>query len=286
MGSLISIRRRIRSAKNISQITRAMEMVSASKMKKAQEAALATRPFTDKLVSMLRRLSRSAEAGAHALARTSAKEQKILVLMSSTTKGLCGGLNVNLYRAFREFCEAHPGTHIAVAELGTKAKWAVPGREVTLAAKFRDLGEVVTFEESRPISRYLMDAFIRGEYDAVYMLYPKFITTLTNEVQAIRLLPIKAEIGEEAAPGVDYTIEPSPAALIDMLMPYELEMAVYQSLLESRATEHSARMVAMKSASDNAKELIANLTLDYNQARQSQVTSELLDVTTARMALE
>lgn len=286
MGSLISIRRRIKSAKNIAQITRAMEMVSASKMKKAQEAALSTRPFTDKLVSMLRRLSRSSEAGAHALAHKSAKEQKILVVMSSTTKGLCGGLNVNLYRGFRDFADLHPGAELSVVELGTKAKWVIPGRSVTLAARFPDLGEVVTFEESRPISRHIMDAFVKGEYDAVYMIYPKFISTLTNEVSVTRLLPIKDEEAGEGDYGVDYTIEPSPAALIDMLMPYQLEMSVYQTLLESRATEHSARMVAMKSASDNAKELIGNLTLDYNQARQSQVTSELLDVTTARMALE
>lgn len=285
MGSLTGIRRRIKSAKNIAQITRAMEMVSASKMRKAQDAALSTRPFTEKLVEMLRRLSGGSDAKSHPLAQVRS-EQNILVILSSTTKGLCGGLNVNLYRGFRELVEQNPSAKISVITLGAKAKWVVPGKDIELVAKFRNLGEKVTFEETRPISKFLIDSFTKQEFDAVYILYPKFITTLTNEITSHKLLPIAPYATEVDQSPIDYTIEPNASALIDMLMPYELEMSVYQVLLESRATEHSARMVAMKNASDNAKELIGSLTLDYNQARQSQVTSELLDVTTARMALE
>jgi len=285
MGSLTGIRRRIKSAKNIAQITRAMEMVSASKMRKAQDAALSTRPFTEKLIEMLRRLSGGSDAKSHPLAQIRA-ENNILVILSSTTKGLCGGLNVNLYRGFRELVEQNPNSKISVIALGAKAKWVVSGKEIELVAKFKNLGEKVTFEETRPISKFLIDSFTKQEFDSVYILYPKFITTLTNEITSQKLLPIAPYETEADQDPVDYTIEPSASALIDMLMPYELEMSVYQVLLESRATEHSARMVAMKNASDNAKDLIASLTLDYNQARQSQVTSELLDVTTARMALE
>lgn len=284
MASLTGIRRRIKSAKNIAQITRAMEMVSASKMKKAQEQALNTRPFTDKLEEMLRRLSRGSDAKSHGL--TSVRPEKnILVVLSSTTKGLCGGLSVNLYRGFRDLVDASRQANFSVIALGTKAKWYIPGKDVPLLAKYDELGETVTFEETRSVSKYLIDSFLKGEFDAVYMLYPKFISTLTNEVTAHKLLPIvPTETGD--APATDYTIEPSPNELITLLMPYQLEMMVYQLILESRATEHSARMVAMKSASDNARDLIGSLTLDYNQARQSQVTNELLDVTTARMALE
>lgn len=285
MGSLTGIRRRIKSAKNIAQITRAMEMVSASKMRKAQDSALSTRPFTEKLIEMLRRLSGGSEAKSHPLAQVR-PENRILVILSSTTKGLCGGLNVNLYRAFRELVAQYPDSPISVIALGAKAKWAVSGKEIDLVAKFKNLGEKVTFEETRSISKFLIDSFTKQDFDSVYMLYPKFITTLTNEITSQKLLPIAPYSPETGQSPVDYTIEPNATALINMLMPYELEMSVYQLLLESRATEHSARMVAMKNASDNAKELIGNLTLDYNQARQSQVTSELLDVTTARMALE
>ncbi|MFH2085626.1 MAG: ATP synthase F1 subunit gamma [bacterium] len=284
MGSLTGIRRRIKSAKNISQITRAMEMVSASKMRKAQDSALSTRPFTEKLGDMISRLSAGSVAKSHGLAGLR-PEKNILVVLSSTTKGLCGGLNVNLYRGFRDLVEANHSAEFSVVVLGTKAKWTMKGKDIAIAAKFSDLGETVTFEESRSVSSFLIDTFLKGEFDSVYMLYPKFLTTLTNEITAQKLLPILPPENSDTVP-TDYTIEPSGGELISMLMPYQLEMSVYQILLESRATEHSARMVAMKNASDNAKELIGNLTLDYNQARQSQVTSELLDVTTARMALE
>lgn len=285
MGSLTGIRRRIKSAKNIAQITRAMEMVSASKMRKAQDSALSTRPFTEKLVSMIRRLSTGNEAKSHRLA-TIRQEKNILVVLSSTTKGLCGGLNVNLYRGFRELVENNPSANFAVVALGAKSKWVIKGKDIAMVAKFGSLGETVTFEESRSVSRFLVDSFVKGDYDAVYMLYPKFLTTLTNVITSHKLLPIAPVETEEIVASTDYTIEPNPTELIDMLMPYQLEMSVYQILLESRATEHSARMVAMKNASDNARDLIGSLTLDYNQARQSQVTSSLLDVTTARMALE
>ncbi len=285
MASLTGIRRRIKSAKNIAQITRAMEMVSASKMKKAQEAALNTRPFTDKLEEILRRLSGGSIASSHPLAQVR-PEKNILVILSSTTKGLCGGLNVNLYRAYRELVDSKPGANFSVIALGTKAKWVVPGRDVPLVAKFSELGERVSFMDTRSVSRFVMDSFLQEQIDSVYMLYPKFLTTLTNEVTAHKILPIAPTELVDSSSHVDYTIEPSPESLISTLMPYQLEMIVYQLLLESRATEHSARMVAMKSASDNARDLIGSLTLDYNQARQSQVTNELLDVTTARMALE
>lgn len=284
MGSLTGIRRRIKSAKNIAQITRAMEMVSASKMRKAQDSALSSRPFTDKLGEVLRRLSQSTDAKTHPLAQVR-PEKNILVLLSSTTKGLCGGLNVNLYRGFKDLVESHPDAKFSVIALGTKAKWRLGSKEIELLAKFSEISEKVSFEETRPLSQLVIESFGKAKYDSVYLIYPKFISTLTHEITSLKLLPITSYTNSGST-AVSYTIEPSAGELINMLMPYELEMAVYQTILDSRATEHSARMIAMKSASDNARDLIDNLTLDYNQARQSQVTSELLDVTTARMALE
>lgn len=283
MGSLIGIRRRIKSAKNISQITKAMEMVSASKMKKAQDAALATRPFTEKLQTIMGKVGAGLNNNAHALTRANASP-KILLILVSTNKGLCGGLNVNLYRSLLDFASAHAGQEIQIATVGKKAKWIVPSGNTELTAKFHDLGEHVTFAETRSISQFLMEQYTQGEVGEVYLAYPKFISTLQNEITFTKLLPFQAE-GQITATS-NYTIEPSSSALLGSLLPYQIEMSVYQTILEARATEHSARMVAMKSASDNAKELIGNLTLDYNQARQSAVTSELLDVTTARMAIE
>ncbi len=280
MGSLIGIRRRIKSAKNIAQITKAMEMVSASKMKKAQEAALATRPFTDKLKEIMGKVG-SSSSNKHPLLTKNASSA-VLVVLVSTNKGLCGGLNVNLYRGLLDFVRENQDSDIKIVTVGKKAKWVTPGTTSELVAKFNDLGETVTFAESRSIAGYIMQEFKAGNIGKVYLAYPKFISTLQNEITFTQILPLQSE---DSVSSSDYTIEPSPTALLESLLPYQIEMTVYQTILEARATEHSARMVAMKNASDNARDLIGSLTLDYNQARQSAVTSELLDVTTARMAL-
>ncbi len=282
MASLIGIRRRIKSAKNIAQITKAMEMVSASKMKKAQDAALATRPFTLKLKEMMDKVGGGLKGSTHPLAQTSTNPN-ILVILISTNKGLCGALNVNLYRALLEFSATHRDAVISLATVGKKAKYLTPTGNTELLAKFNNLGETVTFAETRGISAFVIEQFTQGKVGSVYLAYPRFISTLQNDITFTQILPFTP--ADSLAPS-NYTIEPSATELLNTLLPYEVEMSVYQTILEARATEHSARMVAMKSASDNAKELIGNLTLDYNQARQSAVTSELLDVTTARMALE
>ncbi|EKD80661.1 MAG: ATP synthase F1, gamma subunit [uncultured bacterium] len=284
MGSLIGIRHRIKSAKNIAQITRAMQMVSASKMKRAQDAALATRPFTDKLREVMSHVTR-AQSLRHSLT-TTRPTKSILILLISTNKGMCGGLNVNLYRGLLDFASAHSNVTLSIATIGKKAKYFVPNREVELAAKFNDLGETPTFVETRVVAKFALDSFEDGKYAQVYLAYPKFISTLQNDITFTQLLPLESDNELTSNTPIDYTIEPGESTLLDSLLPYQVEMSVYQTILESRASEHSARMVAMKSASDNAKDLIGNLTLDYNQARQSQVTSELLDVTTARMAIE
>ena len=287
MSSLIGIRRRIRSTKNISQITKAMQMVSASKMRRAQDAAISTRPFTDKLKEILSRLNTAkSEVALHALSQQR-PEKKLLIILVATSKGLCGGLNVNLHRAFSNFVSSLPGAEISVVTIGKKARWVLPNRETNLVARFDELGETPTFAETRAIASYAMDSFLSSTFDSVYLAYPKFISTLTNEVMVEKLLPIPLTLDNASVTDTsEYTIEPDPSSLIQKLIPYQVEMTMHQSLLEARATEHSARMVAMKSASDNARDLINSLTLDYNSARQSQVTSELLDVTTARMAIE
>lgn len=282
MASLIGIRRRIKSAKNIAQITKAMEMVSASKMKKAQEAALSTRPFTLKLKEMMDKVGGGLSSSSHPLARPSSATD-ILVILISTNKGLCGALNVNLYRSLLEFSAAHSDAQLQIATVGKKAKYLTPTGNTNLLAKFNSLGETVTFAETRSISAFAIEQYTQGKIGAVYLAYPRFISTLQNDITFTQLLPFSPQ---DSVAVSNYTIEPSSTELLGTLLPYQIEMSVYQTILEARATEHSARMVAMKNASDNAKELISNLTLDYNQARQSAVTSELLDVTTARMALE
>lgn len=267
-----------------------MEMVSASKMKKAQDQALGSRPFTEKLEEMLENISGQLSNYTHPLMEKREEVKCVAALTVSTNKGLCGGLNVTLFRELIKWSEIQkPSSSIKLINIGKKAKGKIPGKETELLAKFNELSENPTFEETRAISRMVMEEFINGTYDEVYVIYPKFISTLRSDMVVKKLLPLSERDVEEAKKGdynSEYLVEPSPKSLLDTLLPYQLEMSIYQVIIEARASEHSARMVAMKSASDNASELIDNLTLDYNQARQSQVTNALLDVTSARMALK
>lgn len=287
MPSLIAIRRRIKSAKNISQITKAMEMVSASKMKRAQDSALSSRPFADKLETIIGNISATSSGHLHPLMEPKKNPTKAMLIVVSTNKGLCGGLNVNLFRRISDWSKYESNhEHIDIVHVHKKAKSAVhPDKNSDLVAAFHELGEKPTFEETRSISRLAIESYQSGKVDEVYVAYPRFVSTLQNEPTVKKLLPITSATKDMEFASSGYTFEPSTRDLLDTLVPYQVEMSFYQIVTEASASEHSDRMVAMKSASDNAKDLIGNLTLDYNQARQSAVTSELLDATTARMAI-
>lgn len=285
MPSLIGLRRRIKSAKNIAQITKAMEMVSASKMRKSQDQALATRPFSQKLTSMIEHISASVgQATDHPLFRRSEEPRKAMLIIVSTDKGLCGPLNVNLFRAIANWSEESDLKHLEVVHVRKRARTPIKSIETALTAAFHDIHETPTFEEARTIARLAIDTFLAGTVDEVYVAYPEFVSTLVNRPVVKKVLPVVSSEDKTATPS-EYTFEPSTQDLMGQLVPYMVEMSVYQILIDASASEHSSRMVAMKNASDNAKDLIGSLTLDYNQARQSMVTSELLDATTARMAL-
>lgn len=286
MPSLTGLRRRIRSAKNIAQITKAMEMVSASKMRKSQDQTLATRPFSQKLTSVIEHISSSVGAvSEHPLFRHTESPKTAMLIIVSTSKGMCGPLNVNLLRSIYNWSEEVEFDKLQVVHVRKRAKTPIKKIETELVAAFHDLHENPTFEEARTIARLAMDTFLTGSVDEVYVAYPEFVSTLVNRPLIRKLLPVMRSDTSTATPS-EYTFEPSTNELMDKLVPYMIEMSVFQILIDAAASEHSSRMVAMKNASDNAHDLIGSLTLDYNQARQSQVTTELLDATTARMALE
>lgn len=291
MVNLQGISRRIKSAKNITQITKAMEMVSASKMKKAQDQALSARPFTEKLEEMIRTVTFQLPDYRHPLLTEKGQEKNIAIIVVATNKGLCGGINVNLFRELSNWTkDKDPNTNFQLITIGKKAKKTIPGKNSKLIARFNDIQETPSFEETRAIAGLAIDEYTKGTYDAVYVVYPKFISTVRSDTVIKQLLPIKKNNLEASEPvrkvSAKYSIEPNAEAVLDELIMYQVEMSLYHIVLESRASEHSARMVAMKNASDNARDLINDLTLDYNQARQSHVTNELLDVTSALMALE
>jgi F-type H+-transporting ATPase subunit gamma len=288
MASLRDIRRRIKSIKNTAQITKAMQMVAASKMRKAQQAALNGRPYAFLLNRVLVSLRNRLDEKFHALLEKRDVKNELVVLLS-TDKGLCGALNTNL---FRELTNFDPKTTKFIS-VGRKGTVFLARTKRNMIADF-PLKEHPTFLETKAISKFFIEKFLSGEVDKVTVLFPRFVNTLTQKPTALTLLPITSleEAGLQVAgqppipePQGDIIFEPSPEKILENIVPYYVHFEVYQMLLGTRASEHSARMVAMKSATDNAKEIVKDLTLEYNKARQANITKELLEISTAQLAL-
>lgn len=282
MANTLDIRRRIRSVKNTSQITKAMQMVAASKMRKAQAAALAGRPFQDLLWRVLVSLRGRVNPNDHELLRVRPVQRELVVVLS-TDKGLCGPLNTNL---FREVNNLEPQKTLFVA-CGRKAVQFLARTKRNLVADF-PIGENPSIREIRPIGDFCRERFVSGEVDQVRVLYTFFVNTLNQAPTLRSLLPIPVEELGLHLPesGTEYIFEPDEAGVLSALLPRYINFQLFQMVLDSRASEHSARMVAMKNATDNAKELVQHLTLEYNKIRQASITTELLEITTAQLALE
>ena len=292
MPSPRDLRRRIKSIRNTSQITKAMQMVAAAKMRKAQQAAVAGRPYASLMNEVLAEVTANAGDFSHPL--TEVREiRKRAVIVVSTDKGLCGALNSNLLREAARF-DKQTTVYITA---GRKASQFIARTKRQLAAEFT-YKDAPLFGEARAISRFAQDLFTKGEVDAVDILFTNFISTLAQKPEVRTLLPVgeikavHAEL-EEGAPdsgkllkgATEFLFEPGADQVLGSLLPHYLNFQVYQILLEAKASEHSARMVAMKNATDNAQQLIKDLTLEYNKLRQANITKELLEITTAQMAM-
>jgi F-type H+-transporting ATPase subunit gamma len=291
MPSTRDIRRRIKSVKNTAQITKAMQMVASSKMQKAQQGALNFRPFAAMAGELMAHLTGDAGDYRHPLMEAREVRRRAVIIIS-TDKGLCGALNSNL---FREASKYDPTTTFFIA-VGKKAAQFLARTRRKLVAEFT-YHDTPTFSESQAISRFAQDIFLKGEADAVDVLYTRFINTLSQRPDLRELLPLgsaesliseartHAAQAAPASPRMDFLFEPDPATVLDRLVLYFVDFRVAQLLLEAKASEHSARMVAMKNATDNARHLIDHLTLEYNKMRQANITKELLEISSAAMAL-
>ncbi|MCC7352655.1 MAG: ATP synthase F1 subunit gamma [Anaerolineae bacterium] len=294
MATLREIRRRIRSVNSISQVTRAMQMVAASKMRRAQEQVLATRPYASKSWAVLHNLASqpAANQSLHPLLERRAQVRALDVILITSDRGLCGAYNQNIIRASVQFIQKSnlPARIIAVGRRGRDFMLRY-GRSVI--AEFTDLPPRPGILDVTPIARTAMDDFLRGDVDEVYLAYTDFINTLSQKPTVRRLLPLttvmSAEQVEEAGPQHtlvgEYIYEPDPVTILGSVLPRFTELQVYQAVLEALASEHSARMVAMRSATENAKELLTTLRLTYNQARQSSITREMLEIAGGAEAL-
>jgi F-type H+-transporting ATPase subunit gamma len=291
MASTRDIRRRIKSIKNTSQITKAMQMVAASKMRKAQSAALSGRPYANLMNEVLGEVSQHAGDFQHPFLEQRTVE-KVAVVAVSTDKGLCGALNSNLLREAAKF-EKETTVYVTA---GRKAAQFIARTKRRLAAEFT-YKDTPSFSEARAISKFAQDLFLKGEVDRVDIVFTKFISTLIQKPEVRTVLPVGALKPVEAgmATGTrdgallkgptEFLFEPSPQRVLGALLPHYLNYQIYQILLEAKASEHSARMVAMKNATDNAEQLIKDLTLQYNKLRQSNITKELLEISSAAMSL-
>lgn len=295
-GQVRAIRDRIRSVASTAKVTRAMELVAASKMRRAQENALRARPYAEQMVSVLSRLAGyTAGAGADASSAhpllQNREVRSVLYVHITADRGLAGGLNSNMNRAGASLLlEYQPDVErVSVLPVGRKGRDFFRRAGMELVADFSELGDFPTFEDVRPIARIIMDDFLSGKVDKVIIGYQRFVNAAVQRPTTLQILPIEppAEMAEAAAgKAVDFIIEPSPEALLDTLLPRFVEMQVYAAVLEARASEQSARMVAMRQATDAANEMVNDLTLAYNKARQESITSELLDLVGGVAALE
>lgn len=282
MASTQKLRRRIKSIKNTAQITKAMEMVAATKMRKAQNQALFGRPYNINLDQSLKRLLPGIEKESHALILPNDSEN-IGVAIFSTDKGLVGALNTNVIRSV--IAASFPQKAIFYT-VGKKGRQFVVRTGKNLKADFENPA-VVAFRQAKQLSKMLIDSYLSGEVGEVYLIYPKFVSTLRQEATKVKLLPIDISLIDKGLTDKsEFIIEPNSAELLNELLTHYVEIAIYQALLETKASEHSAQMIAMKNATDNASELVDDLQLTYNQTRQGNITAELLEIASAQAAME
>lgn len=300
MATTREIRRRIKSVRNIAQITHAMEAVAASKVRRAQEQVLATRPYARLAWEVLTHLASLPTAGGelHPLLTVRPKIETVGIVLLTSDRGLCGAFNNNIVRAAIFFIHQlnKPVKLITVGRKGRDMMWR---RRYTIIAEFSNLPAAPRITDITPITRTAIDNYLSGEFDEVYLAYTNFVNMMRQEPIVRRLLPLRptetdmqamAEYIQGARPErfkiAEYIYEPSPQAILEQIVPRFTELQVYQAVLESLASEHSARMVAMRNATENAEDLIGDLIIHYNKARQQGITSELLDIAGGAEALQ
>jgi F-type H+-transporting ATPase subunit gamma len=283
MPALIDIRRRIRSVKNTQQITKAMKMVSAAKLRRAQDAMFAARPYARKMMEVLNSLATRARPDAHPLLQEHG-DDKVLLVVITADKGLCGGFNANIIRAAARFLEEQQRDErrserrLELDLVGRKGRDFFRRRRYRVRSEHIGLFQSLQFPAAQRIAQSLIKSYVGGEVDRIQIVYNEFKTVIAQKVVVEQLLPIrKLEFDPKEAP-LDYLYEPSPGAIFDDILPKHVEIQVWRALLESAAAEHGARMAAMDAATNNAGEMIDRLTLYMNKVRQAAITKEIIEV--------
>ena len=276
MASQRDIRRRIGSVKNIKQITRAMQFVAASKLKRAQDATLAARPYSEKLDEVLADLAAVLGQEDHPLLATPTDGKRLIVLIT-TDRPLSGPLNTNIVRFVARDIIDNPGD-LAVITVGRKGRDAMRRTGVPLEAHFATFGDRPTFADVLPLARLVTDDFLAGAYARVDIVYSLWVSTLVQRPTLLTILPIQPAGDTAGIPGNQFIFEPSASGVLNQLLPRYVATRLFQTVLEAKASEESSRMVAMKNATENAEDLIEDLTLSYNKVRQANITREMIEI--------
>jgi F-type H+-transporting ATPase subunit gamma len=297
MPSTREIKRRIGSIKNIAQITKAMQMVATSKMRRAQERVQQSRPYADQLRAMVSRLSRASgvDVGSGAALMVQRPVRKIGYVLITPDRGLCGALPSNINRRaahsvveVQQELQEHGGERVGVdfVAVGRKGRDFVVRSPYNLLAEFTNYGDRPGLNDAAAIAQVAIEAFTSGDVDVVYLIYAKFVNTVTQVPTVVKLLPVEPPAEEEdEKKAVEYIYEPDPQSLFEAILPRYVDLQIYQALLESLASQWSAQMVAMKNATDSANELLEDLNLTYNKARQASITTQILEVVSGAGAL-
>lgn len=296
MATAQEIRRRIQSVRNMAQVTRALQAVAASKVRKAQAAVLATRAYSQSAWQVIVHLAAASDEALHPLLTRRAPVERILIVLIAGDRGLCGAYNQNVVRTALDFIERRgiPVRYITVGRRARDIMWRM-GAEVV--AEFHDIPVVASLSDVSAIARAAVDEFLEGRVDEVHLARTDFVNLLVQRPVIQRLLPLSPAEPEEMqammeyivdvqpAPVIEYIYEPDAATILEAVLPRFTELQVYQAVLEAQASEHAARMVAMSNATENAAALVDDLTLDYNKARQQAITREILDIAGGAEAL-
>jgi F-type H+-transporting ATPase subunit gamma len=287
MANLKEVKQRITSVVSTQQITKAMKMVSAAKLRRAQDKITQMRPYSQKLTQILNNVSAASEGAADIVYAEKREVNKVLIVPVTSDKGLCGAFNSNVIKA----CNASiigqfAGKEITILPLGKKAYESFKKRDFTLIPDFYQVFGDLTFENVRSAAEYAMNAFLEGEYDQVVLVFNEFKNVATQFVQTEQFLPMSnADAEKEKTAETDYILEPSRAYIIEELVPTSLKIQFYKAVLESNASEHGARMTAMDKATENAGDLLKELRLLYNRSRQAAITNEILEIVAGAEAL-
>jgi F-type H+-transporting ATPase subunit gamma len=287
MPSTIDLRRRIRSVKNTQQITKAMKMVAAAKLRRAQERMMAARPYSAALRQVLASISTRVDMDQHPLLAQREQENKVLLLVVTADRGLAGAFNTNITRAAQNAIAEKGWGEVELLPIGRKALDFFKRRRWPIRRQATQVYQALSIETAREIAEALSADFLSGEFDAVYVIYNEFKSIIAQRVTLERLLPLQREwtpAQQSNEPAIEYLYAPSPEAILSELLPKHIEFQLYRILLESAASEQGARMTAMESATKNASDMISHLTLTYNRIRQASITKEIIEIVSGAAA--